>query len=110
MHMAESVRNWGSLWATSTFPFESFNGTLLRFFNGTTHVRTQIVKRLLRWKSLSKKAEKMMASGNKNVRQLFDNPQGISSHSKRSVEFPGQVRGFGCPKKKEYFCVAEDGY
>ena len=37
MHMAESVRNWGPLWATSTFPFESFNGTLLRFFNGHLH-------------------------------------------------------------------------
>ncbi len=31
MHLAASVHNWGPLWATSTFIFKSFNGTLLRF-------------------------------------------------------------------------------
>lgn len=47
MHLAASVRNRGPLWATSTFPIESFNGTLLKFCNGTTHtVIDQIIKRL----------------------------------------------------------------
>lgn len=50
IHVAASVRNWGPLWATSTFPFESFNGTLLRFFSGTTHVPTQIVNWFFRWR------------------------------------------------------------
>lgn len=42
-HISASVRNWGPLWATSTFSFESFNSMLLRFFNGTKHVQQQIV-------------------------------------------------------------------
>lgn len=45
MHLTASVRNWEPLGATSTFPFESFNGTLLTFFNGTTHVPLQVVKK-----------------------------------------------------------------
>ena len=72
MHLAASVRNWGPLWATSTFPFESFNGTLLRFFSGTTHVPTQIVNRFLRWRGLSKKAGTTMANANDSIKTLFD--------------------------------------
>lgn len=54
-HLAASVRNWGPRWATSTFSFQSFNGTLLTYFSGTTHVPVQIMKRYLREKSLTKK-------------------------------------------------------
>lgn len=56
-HISASVRNWGPLWATSTFSFESFNGTLLKFFNGTTYVQDQIIKRFLKWRDLSNKAK-----------------------------------------------------
>lgn len=41
-HISATVRNPGPLWATSTFSFESFNGALLKFFHGTTHVQGQI--------------------------------------------------------------------
>ena len=41
MHLAASVRNWGPLWATSTFPFESFNGTLLRFFTTCANTNSE---------------------------------------------------------------------
>lgn len=99
MHLAASVHNWGPLWATSTFPFESFNGTLLNFFNGTTHVSDQIVKRFLRWRGLSTKAGTIMANANDNIKKLFDKLQGKSDLTKMSKEFPNNVRGFGCPKK-----------
>lgn len=99
MHLAASVRNWGPLWATSTFPFESFNGTLLRFFSGTTHVPTQIVNRFLRWRGLSKKAGTTMANANDSIKTLFDKLQSTSSLRKKSKEFQHNVRGFGCPKK-----------
>lgn len=51
-HIATIVRNWEPLWAPSTFSFESFNGTLLHYFHGTTHVPDQTVKRFLCWRSL----------------------------------------------------------
>ena len=99
MHLAASVRNWGPLWATSTFPFESFNGTLLKFFNGTTHVPTQIVKTFLKWRGLSIKAGTTMANANDSIRELFDKLQSSSGLRKKSREFQDNVRGFGCPKK-----------
>lgn len=99
MHLAASVRDWGPLWATSTFPYESFNGRLLKFFNGTTHVSTQIVKRFLRWQSLSIKAGTTMTNANDSTRELFDKLQSSSYLRNTSRVFQINVRGFGCPKK-----------
>jgi len=99
MHLATSVRNWGPLWATSTFPFESINGTLLKFFNGTTHVLDQIVKRFLRWRALSAKAGTTMANANENIRTFFDKLQKRSALRQKSKKFQDNIRGFGCPKK-----------
>ncbi|XP_043469590.1 uncharacterized protein LOC122503198 [Leptopilina heterotoma] len=36
LHLAESVYNWGPLWAHSAFAFESGNGQLLKNVNKTT--------------------------------------------------------------------------
>lgn len=100
IHLTTSVRNWGPLWATSTFPFESFNGTLLRFFNGSTHVPTQIVRRFLRWRNLSKKGEKIMVTASENVKKLFNELQSSSRLTNKSEDFQKHVQGFGCPVKE----------
>ncbi|KAK0144391.1 hypothetical protein N1851_017239 [Merluccius polli] len=85
-HLAASVRNWGPLWATSTFSFESFNGTLLTYFNGTTHVPVQIMKRYLREKSLTKKGATVMQNANEDVKDLFSELQGRKCSSDKSVQ------------------------
>lgn len=41
-HVAESVRNWGPLWATSAFLFEDRNGQLVRLVKGTQAVDKQL--------------------------------------------------------------------
>ena len=46
-HLAESVVNWGCLWATSTFIPEWFNGELAKPCNGTQAVAEQMVKNYL---------------------------------------------------------------
>ncbi|KAL5239187.1 hypothetical protein ACI65C_006597 [Semiaphis heraclei] len=38
------VRMWGCLWAWSAFPFEHFNGSLCKLFQGTQGVPEQICK------------------------------------------------------------------
>ena len=43
LHMAEDVRNLGSLWTHSTFPFESLNGQMLKLFHGTQNIAFQII-------------------------------------------------------------------
>lgn len=56
-HIAQSVKQWGPLWATSAFPFESNMGTLLKYFNGTQNVPSQIVRKFMLWKELPEKAK-----------------------------------------------------
>lgn len=100
-HLAASVRNWGPLWATSTFSFESFNGTLLKYFNGTTHVPVQIMKRYLRGRSLEKKGATVMQNADENVKDLFSELQGSKCSSAKSVQISANVRVFGKPVQKD---------
>ncbi|KAJ8049229.1 hypothetical protein HOLleu_01873 [Holothuria leucospilota] len=47
-HMPDCVRNWGPLWCTSSFMFESYNGYLKNLFNDTRAVPQQIFTNLCR--------------------------------------------------------------
>ena len=42
LHLADSVRYLGPLWAHSTFPFEDTNGWLGDLFNGTRNPDKQV--------------------------------------------------------------------
>jgi hypothetical protein len=43
LHIPYTVKLWGPLWCYSAYGFESFNGVLLKMFNGTQFVSKQIV-------------------------------------------------------------------
>ena len=45
LRMTRSVRNWGPLWAHSTFPFEDWNGRLLKLVHGTRSAANQVAQR-----------------------------------------------------------------
>lgn len=47
LHLVESVRQCGPLWATSLFGFESNNGRLVKYVNGTTDILSQISTKYL---------------------------------------------------------------
>lgn len=94
-HISASVRNWGPLWATSTFSFESFNGTLLKFFNGTTHVQQQIVKRFLKWRDLTTKGDKYMKNAKDTAKKLFYGMQNSMQETVKSAQLSEKVRVFG---------------
>ena len=61
LHLPDTVRHLGPLWAHSCFPFESANGELLRLFHGSQGVEKQVsacihacidcCALLLRWRS-----------------------------------------------------------
>ncbi|KAL7866987.1 hypothetical protein AOLI_G00148010 [Acnodon oligacanthus] len=44
LHLPESVRSWGPMWAHSGYIFESFNEEILKMFHGTQCVPLQIMK------------------------------------------------------------------
>ncbi|XP_064459796.1 uncharacterized protein LOC135370047 [Ornithodoros turicata] len=45
LHMVDHVKEWGPLWGFSAYPFESINGKLVRFVNGTRYAHSQIVEK-----------------------------------------------------------------
>lgn len=44
LHISNSVKLWGALWAWSTFPYEHYNGVIGNLFRGTQSVPRQIIK------------------------------------------------------------------
>lgn len=54
LHLVDSTKNWGPPWGYSLFPFESMNGTLGRFVNGTRYAHFQIVEKFSIFQNLSK--------------------------------------------------------
>ncbi|XP_063961852.1 uncharacterized protein LOC129268704 isoform X2 [Lytechinus pictus] len=52
LHMSNSVKQWGPLWGTSAFPFESYNGYLKKLFSGTNYVPQQIFQSVCRLQDL----------------------------------------------------------
>ncbi|XP_008284817.1 uncharacterized protein LOC103360717 isoform X2 [Stegastes partitus] len=49
IHLSESVRNWGPLWATSAFTFERNNGNLRALLSDTDYNPRHIYQRFLWW-------------------------------------------------------------
>ena len=41
-HIADTVRNWGPLWAYSCFIYETMNGHLKKMFHGTKDMTKQV--------------------------------------------------------------------
>ena len=53
LHFPKAVQNYGSLWSSSTFPFEHFNGVLTRLINGTQSVPMQVCRSFVRLRQVS---------------------------------------------------------
>lgn len=49
-HVCQTVRYCGPLWCQSAFPFEKYNGVLLKYICGPTDVLKQILKRYILYK------------------------------------------------------------
>lgn len=58
-HLAESVRQLGPLWCHSAFPFERYNGHLLKLANGTSDVLHQISSKYCLGKSINARNERV---------------------------------------------------
>lgn len=59
LHISESVRNWGPLWAHSAFNFESANYKLLKTIHSAKGVILQILKYLNIQRTINKLEHKI---------------------------------------------------
>ena len=71
IHMADSVRNWGPLWAISCFSFESMNHKLNKMISGTQYVQKQISRKFLLSRTLPHIAIDCF-EGNMDIKNYFE--------------------------------------
>ena len=52
LHLSDTVKNWGPLWAINTFPFENENKNLLQMKKSNYHIAKQVAIRLLTYQQI----------------------------------------------------------
>lgn len=52
LHLVDTVKHWGPLWAHSMFPFESMNGKLVKMVKGTRYPERQIIDKFFLMQAL----------------------------------------------------------
>nr|XP_020441759.1 uncharacterized protein LOC109951534 [Monopterus albus] len=100
-HVTQSVKHWGPLWATSTFPFESNMGTLLKYFHGTQYVPSQIARKFLMWRELPEKAKHTIASGNTKVQSFVEKLYVSKRRTDKCDTLNKSIKGFDHPPLQE---------
>ncbi|KAJ8050003.1 hypothetical protein HOLleu_03009 [Holothuria leucospilota] len=97
-HLAQYALNWGPLWATSAFPFESNNQVLKRFCHGTKGIGNQIMKNSLIWSHLHTISEDSLLMAGDNVKEFYEH---LSQHGgkliKNAVSSPCHCTALGHP-------------
>lgn len=105
-HTAQSVKQWGPLWATSTFAFESNMGTLMKYFNGTQYVPSQIVRTFLLWRELPERAKNTIHPDNDKVQSFVEELYLNKRKTENCEALTESVRGFGYPVVQNCFKIS----
>lgn len=101
VHLAQSVRDCGPLWSSSTFVFESNNHHLHKMFHGTQHVPKQILESFHRGRIISQLSKECLnEETNPAVVNLYRKLRGEKSNGNEEVLSEG-VRGVGKQKRVE---------
>lgn len=100
LHLPESVKNWGPLWAHSGYVFESFNGAILKMFHGTQCVPLQIMKQFTYIKALPLLGKELLKDASPECIGLFQNLTG-HRRAKQCTNVSSGVTtlGNGLPKR-----------
>ncbi|XP_043205523.1 uncharacterized protein LOC122372406 [Amphibalanus amphitrite] len=97
IHLGESVRNLGPLWACSGFPFEGYMMKIKKFFSGTTYLSDQAANTFLMLRILKKSTSNEQC--NEKVARLVQKWLGVYSHLDRAMRSPdNSAVGLNSPK------------
>ena len=95
IHLAQSVRDCGPLWASAAFIFESNNHTVQKLFHGTQHIPRQIVETYVITKRIPVLAKQCINEEScPAVYQLFQKLRDVKSFD-NDVSLSEGVRGVG---------------
>lgn len=96
-HLCEYVENWGPLWASSAFVFESYNQRIKSFFRGTKGLPKQILKNYLKHKELHRIAEKRIPLAELDVQIFFAKLTCSSRVIDKAYAITDSCTGLGAP-------------
>lgn len=96
LHIPESVRRFGALWASSTFPFEHYNGVLSKMFKSSNAIPEQICKSYLRYKSVEQLSTTAFSRRNcsQDAKNLFKRMSEVF-RPQRCITYGSDLRLFG---------------
>ncbi|XP_029162383.1 uncharacterized protein LOC114933966 isoform X1 [Nylanderia fulva] len=94
LHIPKAVKQFGALWAWSTFPYEDFNHTIQSLFNGTQYIPEQICKFYSRIRYVKQSSVFDQPNCSKKGKDLFDSII-KECRIKRCMEYGNSLRAFG---------------
>lgn len=99
-HMPKAAEDFGGLWASSTFPFEHFNGVLTKLIKGTRSVPQQICRSFLRLRHVSHLSSKIFSCNDCSQpgKELYESMLWKYYSSHNSYLFSNTLRLFGAPE------------
>ncbi|XP_071639254.1 uncharacterized protein [Temnothorax longispinosus] len=101
LHIPEFVKQFGALWATSTFPYEHYNGVLRKMFRNSQAVPEQICKLYMRSKRVESLCLEVFSRPDcfENAKILYDKISG-TYHTKNYLEYGPYLKIFGKPVQR----------
>ncbi|XP_043270733.1 uncharacterized protein [Venturia canescens] len=99
LHIPASVKKFGALWATSTFPYEKYNGTLKKLFKNTQAIPEQICKSYRRLWSTNELSSSIFSNNAcpENIKKFYEKLVGYLK-IKKCMSIGSDLRIFGAPK------------
>jgi Transposase family tnp2 len=97
LHVADTVQNWGPLWTTSAFPFESGNGLLKKLFHGTQGLPLQVSRKFAIFRKLPILAYKFIPVDRIDIHNFFNDILTIYSPVKKVLRLKENVVLLGQP-------------
>ncbi|XP_026016884.1 uncharacterized protein LOC113018025 isoform X1 [Astatotilapia calliptera] len=70
IHLADCVRNWGPLWATSAFSFERNSANLRALLSNINYNPQKIQDKFLRWQRLPSHLRSLVSNGNSPLARI----------------------------------------
>lgn len=100
LHVPKAMSNFDGLWASSTFPYEHFNGVLTKFIKGSQSVPQQICRSYLRLQNVSNMSARIFNYENcfQNGKKLYKSMLSKYCSSQNSFAYSEELRLFGVPK------------
>ena len=100
-HFVANVRCWGPLWASSAFPFESMNHTMLKMKHGTQHTAMQIANAWICQKHVERQAVGCFSQASNSIKHLHKQLQHRGSYQPKTNNKFGPVSVYGKTQKQK---------